>query len=73
MVGFVVFGWFCIAVTVFRLAFLLLRLLASIFCRIVDGVQAYREDRAALALFRYRLRQAQAVGMDAVSTEGLWR
>lgn len=73
MVGAVVFGLIGVVVTVLRLAFLLLRLLASIFCRIVDGIRAYREDRAALALFHYRLRQAQTMGMDTVSTEGLWR
>lgn len=69
----VVFGAIGIAAALIRLAVLLLRLLVSIVCRIAGCIQTRREDRTALELFRYRLRQAQMQGADIVSTEGLWR
>lgn len=69
----VVFGAIGIVAALIRLAVLLLRLLVSIICRIAGCVQTRREDRTALELFRYRLRQAQMQGADIVSTEGLWR
>lgn len=47
--------------------------LLSLICRIVRFIRQRQEDRAAVELFVYRLRQAQAQGMDTVSTEGLWR
>ena len=41
--------------------------------RVQDFIQARREDRAAVDLFRERLRRAKASGQTAVSTERLWR
>lgn len=47
--------------------------LISIIGKIAALVRERREDKAAEALFLYRLRQAKAQGIGAVSAEGLWR
>ncbi len=45
----------------------------SIVRKIAKLVEQRREDKAAEAVFLYRLRQAKAHGIDTVSTEGLWQ
>lgn len=55
------------------LALVALSWVLSLVTKIVQFVQARREDEAAVELFKYRLRKAKEEGKDTVSTEGLWR
>lgn len=47
--------------------------IVSLVRRVLSFVEDWREDRAALALFVLRMREARARGESAVSTDGLWR
>lgn len=55
------------------LALVALSWLISLISKIVQLVQARRDDKIAEELFLFRLRKAKEKGEDTVSTEGLWR
>lgn len=59
-------GWAFIALTT-------LLWLISFAGKIAGLLRQRREDKAAEAVFLYRLRQAKVQGTNAVSTENLWR
>jgi len=45
----------------------------TLFRRLWELLEDWREERAAAELLAYRVRQARAAGEYAISTEGLWR